>query len=215
MLRVYLDWNVFSRLEDNEETFKKLTNILSDESKYLIPYSHAHILDIHRSYVKVGLDGIRGHLNKLQKYSQSLFVVHTMHNELEFQNLEAQEAIRQYIAATEERTDFSFDLSNTMDFLGPFAPLMKTLLDFELPNPMKLSQENMSASDLKAMEKLRSVKVLERLLGTEETMKLGDLMQNIMSMSSTIMTDDSYSVMRDGFQKDIKVRLLLKNTSVL
>lgn len=205
MLRVYLDWNVFSRLENNQETFKKLANILSDESKYLIPYSHAHILDIHRSYVKVGLDGISGHLNKLQKYSQSLFVVHTMHNELEFQDLEAQEAMRQYIVATEEHTDFSFDLGNMVDSLGPFAPLMKTLLDFELPNPMKLSQENMSASDLKAMEKLRSAKGVERLLGTEETMKLGDFMQNIMSMSSTIMTDDSYAEMRDGFQKDIKV----------
>jgi hypothetical protein len=205
MLRVYLDWNVFSRLDSNHEAFKKLTEILGDESKYLIPYSHAHILDLHRSYVKVGLDGIVGYLNKLQKYSNSLFVVHTMQNELEFQNLEAQEAMRQYIVATEEHIDFSFDLGSMMDSLEPFAPLMKTLFDFELPNPMNLSQENMSASDLRAMEKLRSAKGVERLFGTEETMKLGDFMQNIMSMSSTIMTDDSYVGMRDDFQKDIKV----------
>jgi hypothetical protein len=66
MIRIYLDWNVYSRIKhSNVSPYPELRNILLDENQYLFPFSTAHILDIYESYVKVGWANIQGHIESL------------------------------------------------------------------------------------------------------------------------------------------------------
>ncbi|MBA9072577.1 hypothetical protein GGR22_000703 [Flavobacterium gossypii] len=200
MIRIYLDWNVFSRLGSKDETHKRLTEILSDETKFLIPYSEAHLIDIYRSYKKVGNDGISGHLDKLQQYSKSLFITDTIKHQLEFQNLATREAMQQYIEAYNDHQDFNFDLA---ELIKPFESLLEPLLNFQIPNPLLSFQE--SEDNKTCNNKLRTTKDAQKLLGDEETTSFGQIMENLLKMSSTILQDNSYSEMRDNFQKDLKV----------
>lgn len=48
MIKVYLDWNVFSQMKNGYNN--KLLKILSNKDKFIIPYSSAHISDIQRSF---------------------------------------------------------------------------------------------------------------------------------------------------------------------
>lgn len=204
MIRVYLDWNVFSRLGLKDETHQKLTDILSNETKFLIPYSEAHLMDVYRSYKKVGIDGIDGHLNKLQQYSKSLFITDTIKNKLEFQHLSAKEAMQQYIDAYAEHQDFNFDFA---ELIQPFESILKPLLDFQIQNPLGIPQEGEDNTAYKEIisNSPRTAKDVQKLLGDGETTSLGQIMENLLKMSSTILLDNSYDEMRNNFQKDLKV----------
>lgn len=204
MIRVYLDWNVFSRLGSRDETHQKLTDILSNETKFLIPFSEAHLMDVYRSYKKVGLDGIDGHLNKLQQYSKSLFITDTINSKLEFQHLSAKEAMQQYIDAFKEHQDFNFDFAELMK---PFEFLLKPILDLQIQNPLGIPQEGDDATAYKEMinNSPRTAIDAQKLLGEGETTSLGQIMENLLHVSSTIFQDDSYKEMRDNYQKDLNV----------
>ena len=108
MIRVYLDWNAFSRLDDNDEVCKKAGALLTDGSKYIIPYSHAHLLDIHRSYLKVGINGISSKLDILEKYSKSLLITDTEHDQLEFLNISVKKAMDMQIETYQNNKDLNF-----------------------------------------------------------------------------------------------------------
>lgn len=207
MIRVYLDWNVFSRLEHNDDVYKRLTSILEDDSKYIIPYSPAHLKDLYRSYKKVGMSGIDGHLEKLQKYSKSLFIVYIIKDVLEFQLLDAKESMQQHIDAYEEHEDFDFNIGTKTDALDPFSAVFNSFFKMQLPNllPMDNNEVNRQIVNTKSSE------LLKRLLGTEETISMKDIMQNMMTISSTLYEDDSYSNWRNGFQQDIKVSGRIKD----
>jgi hypothetical protein len=200
MIRVYLDWNVFSRLEHNDDINKRLTAILKDDSKYIVPYSPAHLKDLYRSYKKVGMSGIDGHLEKLQKYSKSLFIVYIIKDVLEFQFLDTRESMQQHIDEYDQHEDFDFSVDNITDALGPFSSIFDSLFKIQLPNLLPAdNEENRRIANTKSSE------LLKHLLGTEETISMKDIMQNMMTISSTLYEDDSYSKWRDGFQRDIKV----------
>lgn len=202
MLRVYLDWNVFSRLENNTEEYKKLTQLLSDKDKFMIPYSEAHLADIYRSYKKVGWDGINSHLSKIQKYSDSRFVVYR--DDLQFGRKEAQEAMEIYVDAYDNHEDMSFDIN---EILQPFQAILQPLLNFQIPNPLAAPKEGEDDTlhKQRLAEAPRTSKDVTKLLGEGETTSFGQIMDGILKMSSTIMTDNSYNEMRNNFQKDLKV----------
>lgn len=207
MIRVYLDWNVFSRLEHNDDVYKRLTSILTDDSKYIVPYSPAHLKDLYRSYKKVGMSGIDGHLEKLQRYSKSMFIVYIIKHVLEFQFLDTKESMQQYVDAYDEHEDFDFSVDRMTDALGPFASVLDSLFKIQLPNLLQ-------AEDNEAKEQITNTKsseLLKRLLGTEETISMKDMMQNIITISSTLYEDHSYSKWRDGFQQDIKISGRIKD----
>lgn len=209
MIRVYLDWNVFSRLEHNDEVNKKLTEILTDESKYILPYSPAHLKDLYRSYKKVGMEGIEGHLEKIQKYSKSLFIVYTINHVLEFQFLNSKESMRQHVEAYDEHQDFDFSIDKMMETLEPFSSILDSLFKIQLPNFTAKQDDNEQVN--KQIADTRSSELVKRLLGTEETISMKDMMQNLMTLSSNLYEDDSYSQWRDGFQRDIKVSGRIKD----
>src|SRR5688572_18615186 len=56
MIRVYLDWNIFSylkRYKNSEEPYKSLNYHLSKNlGRILVPYSSAHLTDLIASYNK-------------------------------------------------------------------------------------------------------------------------------------------------------------------
>jgi hypothetical protein len=201
MIRVYLDWNVFSRLGSKDEIHQKLTGILNSEGKFLIPYSEAHLMDIYRSYKKVGMVGINGHLEKLEEYSKSLFLTDTIKNKLEFQNLSASEAMQQYIDAYAEQIDFNFT-----ELMKPFESALKPLLSFEIKNPLTLQEgEDENAHKKRINNFPRTAKDVQNLLGDGETTSYGQIMDNLLKMACTLHTDHRYNEMRDNFQKDFKV----------
>ncbi|ESU19397.1 hypothetical protein FCR2A7T_20110 [Flavobacterium cauense R2A-7] len=209
MIRVYLDWNVFSRLEHNDEAYKRLTEILSDESKYILPYSPAHLKDLYRSYKKVGMEGIEGHLEKIQKYSKSLFIVYTIKHVLEFQFLDSKESMKQHAEAYDEHEDFDFNVDKMMEALEPFSSMLDSLFKIQLPNFTAKQTDDEKVN--KEIANTRSSELVKRLMGTEETISMKDMMQNLMTMSSTLYEDDSYSEWREGFQQDIKVSGRIKD----
>ncbi|WP_291139645.1 hypothetical protein [Flavobacterium sp. UBA7663] len=209
MIRVYLDWNVFSRLEHNDEVYKRLTEVLADESKYILPYSPAHLKDLYRSYKKVGMEGIEGHLEKIQKYSKSLFIVYIIKHVLEFQFLDSKESMRQHVEAYDEHENFDFNVDRMMEALEPFSSMLDSLFKIQLPNLTAKQTDDEEVN--KQITNTRSSELVKHLMGTEETISMKDMMQNLMTMSSTLYEDDSYSEWRDGFQQDIKVSGRIKD----
>lgn len=201
MIRVYLDWNVFSRLEHNDDVYKRLTLILENDSKYIIPYSPAHLKDLYRSYRKVDMSGIDGHLEKLQKYSKSLFIVYIFKNVLEFQFADVKESMQQHVEAYNEHDDFDFNAEKMASTSELFTSMLDSLSKIQLPNLLKADNNEQK----EVIANTKSSELLNRLLGPEETISIKDMMQNMMTISSTLYEDDSYSNWRDGFQQDIKI----------
>ncbi|MGE5943607.1 MAG: hypothetical protein ACM31G_04620 [Flavobacteriales bacterium] len=208
MIRAYLDWNVLSRLEHNDVIYKRLTSILADDSKYIVPYSPAHLKDLYRSYKKVGMGGIEGHLEKIQRYSRSLFIVYTIKHVLEFQFLDSKESMKQYVEAYDVHEDFDFNVDRMTEVLEPFSCLLDSLFSLQLPNPNRFLEDKEVNNKVGNM---RSSDLIKRFMGTEATISMKGMMQNLMTMSSTLYKDDNYAQWRDGFQKDIKVSGRIKD----
>ncbi|QEE50305.1 hypothetical protein FUA48_12175 [Flavobacterium alkalisoli] len=197
MIRVYLDWAIYSRLESNTENYKKLTNILKNDSKYILPYSHAHILDIYKSYLKEGEDGISGHLNKIQKYSKSLFITNR-NDKIEFLNLEAKEAMNQYLDANKNID--SIDFENILESLKGILPIM----NLQLPNPWSIENDKTFYED--SLKKYpNTLEQSKKLLGNDQTISMTDFFRNLFNLSKTILSDNSYIDARTAYQKDLKV----------
>jgi hypothetical protein len=203
MLRVYLDWNAFSRLDDNDETYKKASTFLIDNSKYIIPFSHGHILDLHRSYLKVGLEGITSKLNILQKYSKGLLITDSDKDQLEFIPIGAKEAMEMYIETYDNHKALNLTLK---DLLAPLE-LLKPLIDIQIPNPMAKSSLNIDAAEYQKLinSSPRTSVVVQKLLGESETTSIAFLIESLIKMGSTIHQDNSYDELRDAYQKDLKV----------
>ncbi|MGH2664842.1 hypothetical protein [Flavobacterium sp.] len=204
MLRVYLDWNAFSRLDDNDETYKKASAFLIDNSKYIIPFSHAHLLDLHRSYLKVGIEGITGKLNILQKYSRDLLIADTDRDELEFINpICSKKAMEMYI----QTYDHNKALNITIDDLLEPLELLKPLFNIQISNPIVKSPENI---DDKEYQKLlnttpRTANKIQMLVGDSETTSLADITENLIKMSGNLHQDNTYNEFREAYQQDLKV----------
>jgi hypothetical protein len=80
MITVYLDWNVFNKLEKVSEldesekyVFVKLGELISNGT-ILCPYSNAHISDLHRGYLK-NPNFIKGHITTLERFTGKLCLV--------------------------------------------------------------------------------------------------------------------------------------------
>lgn len=204
MLRVYLDWNAFSRLDDKDEIYKKASASLIDDAKYIIPFSHAHLLDLHRSYLKVGMDGIDRKLDILQKYSKGILITDTDQDQLEFLSIDAKEAMEMHV----ENFDNYKELNITIDDLLESLELLKPFLNIQILNPMAKPHEDMD--DIEYKKLIESApktadEVQKKLLGNLETTSVADLMKNLIKMASTIHQDNSYNELRDAYQKDLKV----------
>ena len=97
MIRVYLDWNVYSRIEtSNVSPYPELRNILLNNNRFFFPYSTAHIIDINTSYLKVGWENVQGHLSNL-KLSNNLYLMQPFDGEIGFYFQEPSESLRAYI----------------------------------------------------------------------------------------------------------------------
>lgn len=202
MIRVYIDWNAFSRLDDNDEVYKKASSLLIDDTKYIIPFSHAHLLDIHRSYLKVGMDGINSKLEILEKYSKGLLITDTDKDELEFMNIYVKSAMNIHI----ENYDNYKALNITAENLLESFEILKPLFNFPISNPIKVSPEGTNDKEYqKQIKSTRSSKEIEKLFGDSDTTSMSEFMKNFIYMSSTLYETDDYSNIRNAYQKDLKV----------
>lgn len=197
MIRVYLDWNVFSRLEHKDSIQQYLTILLNTKSKFLIPYSEAHLLDLYRSYKKVGYEGIEGHLNKIERYSNSIFLTNTLKDVLEFKELTPKDSMQQLIDAYDGLPDFNF--SEILDVLD------SELLDIQLPNPLE-------GANLENVYPL-TTEDSKKLFGTKENFTFKELLKNLFIQSKNIIKDDTYTKLRNNYQKDIAVNTGKLNNS--
>lgn len=203
MIRVYLDWNAFSRLDDNDETYKKASAFLIDDSKYVVPYSHAHMLDLHRGYLKVGMEGIAGKLNILQKYSMDLLITDTEGDELKSMNIYVKKAMEMQV----ETYDNHKALNITFDDLLEQLELLKPLLNIQITNPMAKPGDDMDDTEYKKLisNAPRTANEVQKLIGNSETTSVANLKGNLIKMASTLYQDNSYNELRDAYQKDLKV----------
>lgn len=197
MIRVYLDWNVFSRLEHKDRIQHDLTILLNTKSKFLIPYSEAHLLDLYRSYKNVGYEGINGHLSKIERYSNSIFLTNTLKDVLEFKELTPKDSMQQLIDAYDELPDFNF--SEILDSLD------SELLDIQLPNPLE-------GANLENVYPL-TTEDSKNLFGTRENFTFKELLKNLFIQSKNIVKDDTYTKLRSHYQKDIAVNTGKLNNS--
>ena len=80
MKYVYLDWNVFNKIEQKTGLEEEEFSVYDEIEKYILngdiicPYSNAHINDLLRGYKK-NPDFIEGHLNTLKRLTGSLCIV--------------------------------------------------------------------------------------------------------------------------------------------
>ncbi|MBB4804185.1 hypothetical protein HNP37_004271 [Flavobacterium nitrogenifigens] len=202
MLRVYLDWNAFSRLDDRDEIYKKASASLIDDSKFIIPFSHAHLLDLHRGYLKVGMDGIAGKLDILQKYSKGLLITDTNEDQLEFVSIDSKKAMEIHIENFDRHKELNISIEELLEPLE----LLKPLLDIQIPNPLAKPSEDLDDTEYKKLisSTPRTAEAVKKLIGTSETTSMAGLIENLIKMASTIHKDDSYSEFRDAYQKDLK-----------
>lgn len=203
MIRVYLDWNAFSRLGHNDEIYKKASAFLIDDSKYIIPFSHAHLLDLHRSYLKVGMEGITGKLDTLQKYSKGILITDTGHDQLEFVSIDVKEAMEIHV----KNFDKHKALNITIDDLLEPLELLRPFLNIQIPNPLAKPTEDMDDKEYKKLisNAPKTANEVQKLIGNTETTSVADIVESLIKMSSTIFQDDSYNDLRDAYQKDLKV----------
>ena len=80
MIFVYLDWNIFDKIEkasqlETEERliYSQIENLIL-ENKIIVPYSNAHINDLVRGYIK-NPDFIPQHLTTLRRLTNNLCIV--------------------------------------------------------------------------------------------------------------------------------------------
>ena len=105
MVRVYLDWNVYSRIEmSNEPYFNGLKELLINVS-YFFPYSTIHLIDIYESYKKVGWNNIQGHLNKLN-LSNDLYLTTIFNDNLNFYHQSPIDMMKSYIVERNPKENF-------------------------------------------------------------------------------------------------------------
>lgn len=76
---IYLDWNVFDRIEkidrlndEEKQIYLRLESILGDESIH-VPYSNAHLRDLLRGYKK-NPKYIKGHLEIIERLTNNLCI---------------------------------------------------------------------------------------------------------------------------------------------
>lgn len=73
MKYVYIDWNVFNRIEKrHDDTYLQIEEFIKNE-KIITPYSNAHINDLIRGYEK-NSSYINGHLQTLERLTKNLCI---------------------------------------------------------------------------------------------------------------------------------------------
>lgn len=155
MIRVYLDWNAYSRImNSNEQFYPQLRKILlGKDNKYIFPYSTAHLIDIYTSYEKVGWKNIQGHLQKLN-LSNSLVIKNVFGEDLSFYSNNPVEEMKLYISERNKNEKFG-EINKEPK---------KNKIDY-FPETTKFLEENEKRFELldKLNEKL--IKINEAFLG--------------------------------------------------
>lgn len=128
MIRVYLDWNVYSRIENsNVEPYPELRNILLNNNKFIFPYSTAHIIDIHESYLKVGWENVQGHISSL-KLSNNLHLMQPFENDPGFYIENPSDALKAHIQNINPSITFDeIDETNNPNYIDYFPETTKFL----------------------------------------------------------------------------------------
>jgi hypothetical protein len=128
MIRVYLDWNVYSRIKtSNKDFYPELRNILLDNDKYCFPFSTAHLMDIYESYSKVGWSNIQSHLEKLN-LSKNLNIKHIFGEEISFYISEPIDELKSYISQKNPSEKFGeFNDNSKSDNIDYFPEATKFL----------------------------------------------------------------------------------------
>jgi len=197
MFRVYLDWNAFSRLDDNDDVYNKTSKYLSNDAIYIIPYSHAHLLDLHRSYLKVDMDGIIGKLNILEKYSNGLLISDNASDELEFLNIHVKNAMEMLIETS--NINSSITTNDIFDRLNTIEPL----LNIKIENPLLTTSRKVQNG--RSKKGTNSDIIISKFLGDSETISIKDILENFVKIASNLHHDNTYNEIRSGYQKDLKV----------
>lgn len=115
MIRVYLDWNVYSRIKTSTTyPYPELREILLQNRNYFFPYSTAHIIDIYESYLKVGWDNVQGHLSTLQ-LANNLYLKHPFGQEIGFHIEDPFEALKNHILDRDSTATFDDSIKDEED----------------------------------------------------------------------------------------------------
>jgi len=128
MIRVYLDWNVYSRIKNSDKEFyPELRNILLNNSKYCFPYSTAHLMDIYESYKKVGWSDIQSHVTSLE-LSNSLNLKQVFGEKPAFYINDSTNELKSYILERHPSEKFGeIEKTNESDYIDYFPETTKFL----------------------------------------------------------------------------------------
>src|SRR5690554_2645916 len=121
MIRVYLDWNVYSRIKtSNKDFYPELREILLGNDKFCFPFSTIHLTDIYESYVKVGWSNIQGHLESLN-LSKNLNIKQIFGQEIAFYISEPIEELKSYILERNPDEKFGVnEITNENNYIDYF-----------------------------------------------------------------------------------------------
>jgi hypothetical protein len=180
MIRVYLDWNVMSRLHHNNSDLIKVKELLLDSrSKYILPYSIAHIADIHQGY-KTNHEAVNRHLKTVGEITNNLFVKQYEGGKLDFVKSLPHDVMSWY-NDFQPSNDYSQFLSN---FKG-----LENLLNIKIPNAYKNSDVNF----------------VNRVIGLQDTVSVNVVLENIYNLYFDLITNTAYRDLRNDFQKSLKI----------
>lgn len=128
MIRVYLDWNVYSRIKtSNKDFYPELREILLENDKFCFPFSTVHLTDIYESYLKVGWSNIQGHLESLN-LSKNLNIKQIFGQEIAFYISKPIDELKSYILERNPDEKFSVnEITNENDYIDYFPETTKFL----------------------------------------------------------------------------------------
>ena len=146
MIRVYLDWNIFSYLrhfKDDKEPFKTLNrNLIQHSDKLLIPYSASHLIDLKVSTkTPKGLKELENDLDYLQSLTKGHCVVYDFTKQSTYPD---KINVREYYELINKNEELKFDSFEDLlrsDFTPEIDKLNNQLLKLYRTMPSNIRSE--------------------------------------------------------------------------
>jgi len=210
MIRVYLDWNVFSYLKsrnETEEIYKILYAITKSKTDFLYPYSPAHLQDLMRSYHK-------SDRAKKMTYEDLDFITEITNSHCLCEDFKEKGVAPRFIDPKEYFEEMlgnelleNFDFENVMeDGDSPIQGIWNSYVDLLKAMPSGVNLEDIDKLSSK-YQKIKDLFVFSR-----ENNSIFSMIKDITNVITSIeQHSDTYKTIRNSSIDDLKIDTDPKN----
>lgn len=186
MIKVYLDWNVFVQLKN--EQHKELKDILYNNEKFIIPFSTSHIGDIFSSYNEE--EGITEYIDSDLQFISDLTKNFCLYNN--------GKTIVSGFYSPKELFQQKIDDKDLMQ--NPFDFINEACSELGISNPFNLIK-NMPLESIFAQNSAS----INLLPGLKDNLTFGGLVESIIKMQKSLNEEEGYKDLRKILQSELDI----------